>query len=327
MSGVPQGSAIAPMLFILFINDLAESINCPTALFADDLKLWQETSDMSEESKCMALQNEINACSKWSTTWGLPFAPSKCKLVQLGNRNQLNKYTMPGGGSLSEQLELEISHGEKDLGVLVYSNLTFKEHIASKVKTANQMMGIIKQAFTVLDKQMFLSLYKSLVRPHLEYAQAAWSPCLQGQIDELERVQRRATKIVPGLHRLSYVERLQMLKLPTLVYRRLRGDMIEVYKILHHIYDPEVTKNLLPSASSHNLRGNTLKIYHQQCNSSIRHNFFALRVAKPWNSLPDYVCMAPSVNSFKSRLDSHWERQELVYNYRSPLSYSSVTLE
>ena len=120
----------------------------------------------------------------------------------------------------------------KDLGVTIDSNLIFESHIQIKVNKANQTMGMIRRAFTHLDNDTFLCLFKAFVRPQLEYANAAWSPYKVKDITAIENVQRRATKQVPGLRDLSYEERLKQLKLPTLVYRRARGDMIETYKIM-----------------------------------------------------------------------------------------------
>ena len=108
------------------------------------------------------------------------------------------------------------------------SDLQFENHIFGKVKTANRILGLIERCFKNLDIQSFLLLYKALVRSHLEYAQTVWSPYKVKSVEALEGVQRRATKILPGFHNLTYKERLQRLKLPTLVYRRARGDIIEV---------------------------------------------------------------------------------------------------
>ena len=100
-------------------------------------------------------------------------------------------------------------------------------------------MGVIRRSFDYMDEQMFKTLYKSMVSPHLEYANTIWSPFLKRDIEKLEKVQRRATKIVPALRDLPYSTRLLLLDLPTLAYRRLRGDLIQVFKIVHGIQDVE----------------------------------------------------------------------------------------
>jgi ribonucleases P/MRP protein subunit RPP40 len=125
-------------------------------------------------------------------------------------------------------------------------------------------------------------------------------------IELLESVQHRATKMVPGLAKLSYEERLKRMDLPTLVYRRTRGDAIEVYKYLHGKYNVE-SASLLPmhDSSGPETRSNGLKLKKRACRSQLRSNFFGLRAANLWNDLPESVVMAPSVNSFKGRFDRH----------------------
>ena len=127
---------------------------------------------------------------------------------------------------------------EKDLGVHVDADLSFEEHIATKIMKANQIMGLIRRTFTYLDKESFKKLYTALVRPHLEYAQAVWSHLKKYQ-DLAERVQTRATKLVDHMDALDYSERLKAINLPTLSFRRYRGDMIEVFKHFHK-YDRSI---------------------------------------------------------------------------------------
>ena len=135
--------------------------------------------------------------------------------------------------------DLECVEEMEELGVTIDSKLNFESNILTKIKKANQTMGMIRRAFTHLDSEMFLCLFKAFVRPQLEYANAAWSRACKDVI-AIENVQRRATKLIPGLSQLSYEDRLKQLKLPTLVYRRARGDMIETYKILSN-YNEEVS--------------------------------------------------------------------------------------
>ncbi len=129
-----------------------------------------------------------------------------------------------------KQIENSKVTSEKDLGLIIEQQFNFTEHVAKKVSTANRNLGIISRTFTYLDKEMFLNLYKSLVRPHLEYASQVWSPLYKKDKIAIENVQRRATKLLCNLRNKSYSERLRSLGLPTLEYRRTRADMVEVYK-------------------------------------------------------------------------------------------------
>ena len=135
---------------------------------------------------------------------------------------------------------------EKDIGVFIDNNLKFDIHINNIVNKANKILAVTRKTFECIDDEIFCLIFKGLVRPHLEYAAPVWSPHLIKHKDMLENVQRRATKMVPGLRELSYGERLKKLKLPTLAYRRVRGDMIQVFKLTHEKigYDKSAPTNL-----------------------------------------------------------------------------------
>ena len=192
--------------------------------------------------------------------------------------------------------------------------LKFDEHIDEKVNKAYQMLGIIKRNFIHLTPDSFVILYKALVRSHLEYAVAVWNPHYQFLIEKLEKVQKRATKLVLTVKSLNYEERLRKLNLPTLKFRRIRGDMIQVYKIFNGKYDEEVTRHY---ESHYDLRGHQFSIYQSQIHSDIRKFNFANRVASLWNSLPEAVVCADTVDTLKNRLDKFWQDQEVIFNWKA----------
>ena len=142
------------------------------------------------------------------------------------------------------RIALNQINSEKDIGIIVDSSLTFRENMTEKVNKANRVMGVIRRTYTYLNESTFLSSYKALVRPLLEYANQVWAPHSVKYIEIIENVQRRATKCIPGLVGMEYPERVRSLKLPTLAYRRLRGDMIETFKILQGKYDPQLSSLL-----------------------------------------------------------------------------------
>ena len=134
-----------------------------------------------------------------------------------------------------------------------------------------------RRSFFHLDLEMFKCLFTAIVRSHLEYAAAIWNPHLKRHIIAIENVQRRATKLVPGLLNLPYPEILKALRLPTLLYRRYRGDMIDMYKITHDIYDQGATKFIsFPSnvAVDRNFRGHNFTIYKEQWKTDVRRYSF-----------------------------------------------------
>lgn len=194
---------------------------------------------------------------------------------------------------------------EKDLGIWFNSDLKSSDHVAKAISKANQILGLIRRTFMYMDISIMRQLFTSLVRPHLEYGNVVWYPALRKDKDLLEGVQRRATKIVPGLAKLSYEDRLRRMDLPSLEYRRQRGDMIETYKYLHGKYSSDVASLLLrQDPTGVNTRGHCLKLQKRDCHSNNRQHYYSYRVVNLWNSLPEDVVTAESVNCFKGRFDS-----------------------
>ena len=224
-SGIPQGSVLGPILFLVYINDLPEVVHNAVKLFADDTKLYGKSCTDEDQR---SIQEDINSLIQWSDSWLLKFNISKCKHMHLGTRNTQTVYKMDG-------MDIEQTTCEKDVGVYIDNELKFQRHIAESIKKANQKLGIIKRNFSHLDKDSFLSLYKSLVRPHLEYCSCVWSVIYKKDAISIENTQRRATKLVHHIQHLPYSDRLQYLGLPSLEYRRIRTDVIQLYKIVNNI--------------------------------------------------------------------------------------------
>ena len=315
-SGVPQGSVLGPVLFVLYINDMPNSVSSNLTMYADDTKLYRPVRSPQD---MRVLQEDLDALQRWSTSWLLNFHPGKCKMLRLGTSlYQKGEYSLANSDPLADEKRpiLAWSDCEKDLGVLVDEELSFKKEVSARAKKGNTIMGIIRRTFTYMNEEMFCCLFKSLVRPHLEYASSVWSPNLKQDIKRLEDVQRRATKQVPGLKSLTYPERLRRLKLPTLVFRRKRGDLIEVFKIVHGLYDVN-SEHFFTMMEDSNTRGHPLKIKKLRSSSRKRLTSFSRRVVNDWNALPEAVVTAPSLNCFKNRLDQHWQHHPLLYDWEA----------
>ena len=228
ISGIPQGSVLGPVLFTIFINDLPEVINSTCKIFADDTKLYD--SSLQSDS----IQVDLIHIQEWSHTWQLYFNTEKCKVLHMGKNNPKKQYMMQQDNNL---MAVNTCLTEKDLGVTFDGGLDFDIHISAAINKANQMLGIIRRCFRYLDNRSFLNLYKAMVRPHLEYGNIIWYPLWKRQSSAIEKVQRRATKMIPQLKTLSYQCRMETLGLPSLKARRTRGDLIQAYKIFNRIDD------------------------------------------------------------------------------------------
>ena len=244
-SGIPQGSVLGPLLFLIYINDLPDGIMSNIYMYADDTKLYREIKSPEDHQ---ILQNDLTKLCVWSKKWLLKFHPKKCSCLSTGKKKSLCEYVLLLSSHVIEQV------------VTIDSNLTFNEHINIKIDTANKILGIIRWSHRFLICETFLPLYRSMVRSHFDYAVSVWDPYKIKHISDIEDVQRRATKLIPEIKNLSYPERLRKLKLPTLSYRRIRGQMIKVYKIINN---KNVSENILtfrPNADF-NLRGNDYTVY------------------------------------------------------------------
>jgi len=319
LSGIPQGSILGPLLFIIFINDLVDicTDNIKMFLFADDAKMYCHVRDIVDKDK---LQSGIDKFVKWTDKWQVKLNIDKCKVISIHHRRYLKTSVVPS--YVMNDTVLEEVEEIKDLGVHYDTLLLFDKHVSEKVKKAYSMLGIIKRNFAYISRNCFVILYKSLVRSHLEYANSVWYPKRKTDIDKLERVQKRATKLIPELSNKSYSNRLKSLNLPTLKYRRHRGDMIELFKIIKGIYDPSCVPHidLLEFAEdSIRTRGNKYKLTQHHCHYDLRKYNFTNRVIPIWNSLPNHVVSAETVNTFKQRLDKFWIDQDVMYNYKADL--------
>ena len=303
-SGVPQGSVLGPLLFTIFINDIDENLTNRLLKFADDTKILGKVSSHQD---AQSMREDLKKISKWSETWQMNFNLEKCKVMHLGPRNSKTKFDM-----LGHNLE-EITE-ERDLGVIISHDGKVAKQCATAAKKGYQTLGLISRTFTCKKKSIILQLYKSLVRPHLDYSIQAWRPHLQKDIDVLERVQRRATRMVEECKGLDYTSRLQRLNLTTLETRRIRADLLQVFKIMNGIDkvdEKEFFTRHKDKATSNTTqgnmitRGNSLKLKKKRFRLDIAKYNFGNRVVNNWNKLPNDIVNATSIDAFKGKLDSY----------------------
>ena len=310
-SGVPQGSVLGPTLFIYFINDLPNVVkNNKCKIFADDTKVYKGINN-SEDKDC--LQSAIDDMFLWTQNWLLKFNKEKCKILHLGRNNPKYKYSI---GEEDDKIILETTDLEKDLGVHIDPNLDFKDHIKTIVKKASFLSYKILKNFTFRDSDILVPLFKTLIRPILEYGNTVWYNGLKKCKEKIENVQRKLTKHIKGLWDTPYERRLEKIKLPSMEYRQIRGDLIQVFKIAHNFYDPTTTKSLFEFSENKKLRGHNFKILKQRTNKSKYSHFFTNRIVNRWNKLPSNIVNATSINNFKNQLDAHYTN--IMYKINIP---------
>ena len=246
------------------------------------------------------LQDDIDKLIKWSEKWQMLFNFQKCKCLHAGHGNTGVNYEM-GGTIICKTVK------EKDLGVTMNASMKVSEQCRIAASKGNQILGMIRRNITYKEKGLIVPLYKAIVRPHLEYCIQAWRPYLRKDIDMLDKVQRRTTKLITGLRDLSYDDRLKECGLTTLETRRLRGDQIEVFKILngHANIDPNIFFKIKTGKIT---RGHDFTLVKGQNMLDFRKYSFSKRKVNEWNKLSADCVYSSSVNMFKNRIDNYLVR-------------------
>ena len=323
--------------------DVGDIVKNFISLYADDSKLFSYILDSQENSHThLGIQEDINTLCQWSDSMQMSFNVDKCHRLHMGTGNINYDYTLPKMSNVIKTQsatsytytfhQLKHVQNEKDLGVTVDEKLNFRLHISQKIAKANTMIYLVKHYFKHLDTEMLKQLYKSLIRPHLEYCSPVWNPVTKTDIRRIEGVQRRATKLVPELSNLPYPERLKILQLPTLEYRRTRQDLILIYNYVNQniLLDPNTyctvcrnNQNMLTPITS-GTRGHPYRFAIQR-HPTNRKKFLTSRALPLWNRLHPETVTATSLNAFKSRMredHSMPSRYQLQCDVRTNISLS-----
>ena len=297
-SGVPQGSVLGPLAFIIFINDLDDCTKLITIMnkFADDTKCGNVIKNPND---IVILQKCLDDLTSWADKWGMSFNVTKCKVVHVGRTNPRAVYSMNG-------TDLKPSDAERDIGVKVHCSLRPSLQCNEAAQRANAVLGQISRAFHFRDRRVFVQLYKQYVRPHLEFSVPAWSPWTQGDRETLEKIQKRAIRMISGLKGSTYEEKLREVGILSLEDRRTKYDLVQTFKIIRGFDDVrsdtwfELVGVDPARVTRHTI--DPLNIKRQIPRCEIRRNFFSQRVTEKWNLIPSEVKLSKSVLIFKKKV-------------------------
>ncbi len=295
-SGVPQGSVLGPLLFLIFINDLGENISSQIRFFADDCCLYRPIRSEQDQN---ILQNDLNKVMEWCNKWGMELNFKKCVSMTVTRlHSATNRYYY-----LNDTV-MDKVNSYKYLGVIISSNLSWNEQVNSVVLKASRSLGFVRRNISSCRRETKLQCYKSLVRPHLEYAVCGWDPFLASHIHLLEMTQRRAARFICNRYdrTASVTEMLEDLELHSLQKRRQIARIKLFYK---------VDSNGLPQLNGPpdlirkpiNGRSDNGKAYqHYICRTNPYFSSFYPRTVRDWNHLGSEAVFSPSLCSLSNKL-------------------------
>ena len=231
ISGVPQGTVLGPLLFLIFINDLPDGLKSSTRLFADDCIVYRQISTKEDRD---ILQNDLQTLSEWEQTWGMEFHPQKCSVLRVTRKRRPIEHTY-----LLQGTNLTVDKTTKYLGADIHPTLSWNTHIDRITKKANNMLGILRRNLRHSLQATKVNAYKTLVLPHLEYYASIWNPHTKEQVKKIEMVQRRAARFATIRYRntSSVTDMLHLLQWETLEDRRTKLQLVILNKIIHELVD------------------------------------------------------------------------------------------
>ena len=300
-SGVPQGSVLGPLLFLIYVNDLPDHIQSPAGIkiFADDTKLYLGYTD---NQNAPLIQSLYQFCS-WSHTWQLSVAYTKCSVISFGSHGYepTSLYSLSG-------IPLQFVSSIRDLGVCLNSDLMPSMHCSNIAAMAFNRSCLLLKSFHSNDVSLLVRLYKVYVRPLLESNTQVWNPWLHKDIHCIERVQRFFTRAIfkrAGISYMDYVDRLANLGLQSLEYRRVFYDLVMCYKIYNNLVDLPFESFFTKPSRSYSIRGHPCILRSNYLpRHAFRAHFFTERVIPIWNHLPHDVVTSSNITVFRTRLRS-----------------------
>ena len=285
LSGVPQGTVLGPILFLIYVNDMPQAVDKEIIikLFADDSKVYKVIESIKD---CLCLQRALINLLVWSTLWQLKLNIDKCLVLHLCRANPMFVYTINVTKLLAPDYVV-------DLGITLSRNLTFHEHVNRILADCYRKLFIIKKCFLVINEDILRKLYVSYLRPSLEYGSVIWAPHSDSEIKLLDSFQHR----VLTLHGHNIV-------LESLETRRMRMDLTWYYKILHNLTCLNQANFFIPNIRQ-GLRSYELSIVVPRTTTSAFKCTFAQRRIAQWNALPSHVAGARTLSHFKELISSY----------------------
>ena len=299
-SGVPQGSVLGPILFLIFVNHIAATLLCEYKIFADDLKMYLKLSHTDHacyQTNTHRAQQDIDSLLRIASSWGLRVNESKCAIMRFKRR--FHDFPAPEYVIASSPIPYVSSH--TDLGVLVDSDLKFHCHISRTSKRSAALALNVLKSTACRSPEFMMPIFSTHIRPIMEYCSCLWNTGYIGDVRALESVQRLWTKQVSGLRDMDYGTRLKELNQYSVFGRLLRADLIYYWKLFHGKC-ALTPSDLFTTSCYQGTRGHRFKVNVPRSVTDIRRRSFAVRSIVAWNQLPDDVVATANLTLFKQKL-------------------------
>lgn len=308
ISGIPQGSVLGPILFIIMINDISTNLNSQLLSFADDTRILRPIKTPEDSQQ---LQEDLKKIYNWAERNNMMFNENKFELMKFGNNNNNRDtdYTGPNGIKIERKLQV------RDLGVIISEDATFEDHLEKIVSKCKQLMGYILRTFKARDPETLLTLWKAIIIPHMDYCSQLWAPHKQNHVGKLEGLQRTFTSRIRNhtnqeANNLDYWQRLKIYQLYSIERRIERYIIIYTWKSLENKITPPKTEPIQPSEQQERRTGRKCIQSHtsSECPTKIKtlqHNNLSKKGARLFNCLPKYIrnITGTSTEAFKKELD------------------------
>ena len=299
-SGVPQGTVLGPILFLIFINDIADDLHSHARLFADDCLLYKE---IVSQNDCSLLQNDLDKLNLWANKWKMEFNVSKCFImnITLATKNRVqHTYTMKGQSLIN-------TTNTKYLGITISSDLKWNKHIDIITAKATRILNFIRRNLKRCPQKLKEKAYLTYVRPQLEYCSTVWDPHTKENITKIDKIQNRAARFTTNNYQqtASVSEMVRNLNWPPLQQRRQYFNLVLFYKVVNRFICIPRTILPPPISSIHNTRhSHTKQFLIPQCRINAYKFSFIPRTTIVWNHLPQDVVSSFTVDSFKDQLSA-----------------------
>ena len=309
-AGVPQGSILGPLLFLLYINDIVENINSSIRLFADDTTLYTIVDNPLHAAN--RLNSDLSQIHQWATKWLVTFNPSKSESIIFSRKR--NKPNHPN--LVMDQQPIQEVNSHRHLGLALSNDCTWHDHLEYIKSKAWTRINVMRKLKFKLDRRSLQIIYFTFIRPILEYADAVWNNCTQYEVNELEKIQNEAARIVTGATKLVSINSLmQETGWETLSNRRKKHKLFLFYKMQHQM-SPDYLSSLVPptigSTTNYQLR-NSSDLLTLHASSQLYFNSFLPSVIREWNELPEITRELPSIATFKHELNSDTMKIPIYY--------------